>query len=602
MQGSYRCQVRNTLVPFGTYVANSDLALITISSGTVFRVDKTAPGTTQDGLSWATAFKTIQAGINAAAGVPGGGEVWVAGGPLATPRVYNQARTEYWGGIVGARAGSRAPGHEVQRPRLRRLRRLSQQYRSERAIPTSRVLAQNRAVIDGSVARGRFAGLPCGRFRTPGEATTNSTLDGFGITGGNAAGISGDYHGWRRRYLQLEIGAHHRQLLHLTISYAAGGGICNEGSEGGFGGAVIMNCVFQNNTANRAADDYTPPPCLTACPAPNRLAGGAAIFNNKSNPTLGFITVRDNQLGDYAPGLPYAGDYNNWGRGGGIFSFAGSEYSPVGGYYNSGDVNLTNSIVWNNEDLGIQFGRHTQSIDDFAVNYSNVQDGWSGTGANNSAADPQIDANSVPLAGSPVVNTGDPGVLDGEDIRGIPRPIPAGGVVDRGAVEASFNGPVPACLQGIPLDFYVQPKITNPFDLYDPNNSTNEAPIWKLQVENKTFDCDGIPQDEISVTVTDVLGRSASCTSSILVTESKPPTAVVNPMTINLLPTGQYTLSDEDRWAIGDRSFDNCSPWTISVVPSNSAASRQATFSSPCWLWTTRAIPRPSAPCSVSAT
>ena len=571
--GSYRCQVRNTLVPFGTYIANSDLALITISSGTVFRVDKTAPGPVRDGLTWATAFTTIQAGINAAAAVPGGGEVWVAGGPVGSPVVYNEARTEPWGGLTGA--PGRVQGSLIMKSNVRVYggfegyrsnTGLKEQYRDQR------VLAQNRAVIDGRVAR---AGAPAYHvvvFGRQGEATTNSTLDGFDITGGNAAGISGDYHSWRGGgiYNWKSAPTIANCYIYGNTAAVAGGGICNEGSEGGFAGAVIMNCIFQGNAANRAADDYNQP--LAAPhrgPAPNPLVGGAAIFNNKSNPTLRFVTIRDNQLGDYAAGLPYAGDANNWGRGGGIFTFAGSEYNPVGGFYNSGDVNLINSIVWNNEDLGIQFGHHIQSIDDFAVNYSNVQGGWSGTGANNSDADPQIDANSVPVVGSPVVNTGDPGVHDGEDIRGIPRPVPAGGVVDRGAVEASFNGPVPACLQGIPLDFYVQPKITNPFDLYDPNNSVNEAPVWKLQVENKTFDCDGIPEDQISVTVTDILGRSASCTSSILVTESKPPTAVVNPMTINLLPTGQYTLTDEDRWAIGDRSFDNCSPWTISVVPSN---------------------------------
>lgn len=571
--GSYRCQVRNTLVPFGTYIANSDLALITISSGTVFRVDKTAPGPVRDGLTWQTAFTTIQAAINAAYAVPGGGEVWVAGGPVGSPVVYNEARTEFWGGITGA--PGRVQGSLIMKSNVR-LYGGFEGYRSNTGLKEQyrdqRVLAQNRAVIDGSVARGGSVAYHTVVFGSQGEATTNSALDGFGITGGNAAGIATDYHSWRGGgiYNWKSSPTIANCYIYGNTAAVAGGGICNEGSEGGFGGAVIMNCVIQGNTANRANDDYTQPLSgYNRGPAPNPLVGGGGIFNNKANPTMRFVTVRDNTLGVYSKPAQYGTDMNNWGTVGGIFTFSGSEYNPVGGYYNSGDVTLSNSIVWGNQEAGIQFGHHTQSIDDFAVYFSNVQGGWSGTGSNNSAADPQIDANSVPVAGSPVINTGDPGVLNGEDIRGIPRPIPAGGVVDRGAVEASFNGPVPGCHQGIPLDFYVQPTITNPFDLYDPNTSVVEAPIWKMQVENKVFDCDGIPQDEISVTVTDVLGRSASCTSTIIVTESKPPTAVVNPMTINLLPTGQYTLTDEDRWAIGDRSYDNCSPWTISVVPSN---------------------------------
>ncbi|HOJ69965.1 MAG TPA: hypothetical protein PLH06_14325, partial [Candidatus Hydrogenedentes bacterium] len=62
----------------------------------VWRVDPTAPGS-QDGLTWATAFHTIQPAIDAAYAA-GGGQVWVAGGTIGSPRVYNEPRTEAWGG------------------------------------------------------------------------------------------------------------------------------------------------------------------------------------------------------------------------------------------------------------------------------------------------------------------------------------------------------------------------------------------------------------------------------------------------------------------------------------------------------------------------
>ncbi|NLV46874.1 MAG: PKD domain-containing protein [Candidatus Hydrogenedentes bacterium] len=53
--------------------------LVTVLATTVFRVASANTSGTEDGLSWATAFNTIQEGVDAAFGA-GGGEVWVARG------------------------------------------------------------------------------------------------------------------------------------------------------------------------------------------------------------------------------------------------------------------------------------------------------------------------------------------------------------------------------------------------------------------------------------------------------------------------------------------------------------------------------------------
>jgi len=69
----------------------------------VVYVNKNAPGPTYDGTSWATAFTTVQAGINAAVS---GDEVWVAkSAPTATAYVENLTIWQYdvsmYGGFEG---------------------------------------------------------------------------------------------------------------------------------------------------------------------------------------------------------------------------------------------------------------------------------------------------------------------------------------------------------------------------------------------------------------------------------------------------------------------------------------------------------------------
>ena len=564
--GAYRLQVRNTLLPFSPYQANSDPAIITISSGTVYRVDKSAPGPA-DGLTWATAFTTIQPAIDAAYAQPGGGEVWVAGGPIGAPVVYNEARDQWWGGTTGQ--PGRVQGSLIMKDNVRVYGGFEgyrgntgakEQYRQQR------VVYQNRAVIDGSTARGGQPAYHVVVFGRAGNPTVNAALDGFTITGGNASGIPNDYHTWRGGGIYNWQSAPTIANCYIVGNSAAvaGGGIANEGGPWGTAGATIVNCVIQGNHANRAADDFftndIPPWRGTA---PNPLRGGGGIFINRSNPTMRFLTVRGNTLGAFTPGDPL-----QWGANtGGIFAWS-SGPGEGGGAYNSGNVLLNNAILWENAG-GMQYGRNELSTDTCEVHFSNLQGGWSGLGSNNLSSNPNLDADNVPQAGSPVLNSGDPLVPAGEytDIRGIPRPID--GLVDRGAVEVSTNGPVPVC-NNVWIDFIKTPKITDVFDVYNANASQSEAPIWKIELLNKTFNCSSLPQDFTTVTVTDILGRSNFCTSEVNVTESSPPTAVNNPLTVYLTPNnGNYTLTTPDKEYIGAASYDTfCAVAWISVVPS----------------------------------
>ena len=59
-------------------------------SAAAVHVDQNAPGPERDGLTWDTAFLTIQGGVEAA---KGGGDVWVADGTY-TPTGYGGSRSE----------------------------------------------------------------------------------------------------------------------------------------------------------------------------------------------------------------------------------------------------------------------------------------------------------------------------------------------------------------------------------------------------------------------------------------------------------------------------------------------------------------------------
>ena len=153
-----------------------------MASAQPFYVSKS--GNDGDATSWATAKTTIQAGINEAyiwSQGNGGAtvEVWVAQG------VYADPVGEVWGNVS-------VSGSIIMKDHVHLYGGFEgdETDRSQRA-PTCFV-----TVIDGS--NGRGPGTPAyhtvvfGKSATP---TIDSVLDGFRITGGQAAGAGGsDYH------------------------------------------------------------------------------------------------------------------------------------------------------------------------------------------------------------------------------------------------------------------------------------------------------------------------------------------------------------------------------------------------------------------------
>lgn len=577
--GTYRLQVWNTLAPFGSYLATSATAAVNVSSGTVYYVDPTGNNTT--GKSWVNAFWSLQDAIDAANADAGGngGEVWVAGGPENAPIIYDENRTVTWGGSVGE--PGRQAGSLIMKSNVG-LYGGFEGYRGGAGRQETKRLQRNRAknvcVIDGSISRGGLPAYHVVVFGTRLAATVNAVLDGFVIQGGNAAGITADYHTWRGGgiYNYGSAPTIANCIIRDNRAQVSGGGIANEVAPYGNGDAQIVNCVIHDNHANRQADGGAGPD------GGNPIRGGGGIFNNQSSPTINLDTIYANTID-----TTYVGDPTHHGElSGGIYTWRAT---PT----------VANSIVWANTG-GIRHERsHPDTVDQLGnpipdggdpptqnttATYSDIQmvsGVYPGTG--NISVLPELTNNTyeglvgptfsdyVPNVGSPVLNVADPSISGGDDLLGVPRPINT--VADMGAFELSTVGSTPACLP-ITVDLAVTPDTStiDPFTLYDAGSSTFEAPLWTLDITPYIFTCADIPTTTIELVASDILGRTGTCNATATVYESVDPVPVCNNITVELDASGAYTLTPADIAALSAGSSDNCTlaaNLIVTAVPSS---------------------------------
>ncbi len=573
--GSYRCVVTNTLAPYGSYSANSNAAVVNVSSGAVYRVDPTSTGT-QDGLTWPTAFHTLQPAINAANTDAGGngGEVWVAGGTTAAPLVYNEARTEAWG-------TTSVTGSLVMKNNVAVYGGFSGYRTGTGALETKR-RDRNRfqypAVIDGSVARGGSAAYHVVVFGRGTAPTTNATLDGFIITGGNAAGVAGDYHTWRGGaiYNWQSTPTIANCTFRSNTAAVSGGAVSNETNGANGAGAQFMNCLFYDNTANRSADS-----------AGNLIRGGGAVFNNMADARYTWCTASSNNVLTGSPAYllfgANSGAMYNWECSPTVNSCI-FKTNTTDNVADSGDVQDDHT----NGSLKALVATYTNSTYAYAV-YVPVgtwtyTTGATPAGTGNINAAPSFTSTAAPkdftlVSGSPSIDTADPALM-GDDLRGVPRPLNGGvaNVPDMGAYELSLNAPVPVCLVQS-IDLGTATTITDPLLVYDSTNSVAQAGLWKIALNTNSFACGDIPQKANGVTLvaTDILGRTGTCSANVNVSETVPPTAVANPITVTLNAAGTYTLTQTDIQTIGAGSTDNCTiNWATSTVTPSTFTCAQA--------------------------
>ncbi|VVV02359.1 hypothetical protein FVB9532_03658 [Mesonia oceanica] len=94
------------------------------------------------------------------------------------------------------------------------------------------------------------------------------------------------------------------------------------------------------------------------------------------------------------------------------------------------------------------------------------------------------------------------------------------------------------------------------------NGSTDNCTIASFEVDIDTFDCTMIGMNNVTLTVTDESGNSATCSSVVTVEDNEMPMVSCQALFINLDENGQASIVPED---IVTASSDNCAVETLSL-------------------------------------
>jgi hypothetical protein len=393
-----------------------------------------------DGLTWKTAFKTIESAL-AYPCSQSLTEVWIAQGLYkpASPLQMKNGVTIY-GGFVGSET----------------------------------VLTARPAInpVNGNPSSTTISGDNTRRvFEHPSSLslTISAALDGVIITEGRSNQGGGMYNegspGTPAGPTLRNCSFLNNQATGGTLNN--GGAMYNERS-----GPTLTNCSFQGNQATGGSNqnnggamaNSNSNPTLTNCSftgnqaTGGNLAAAGAMINNSSNPTLTNCSFLNNQA---------SGGTNN--AGGAMFnqvgtpiltncSFQGNQATQGGAMYNNSSTpTLTNCILWNNA-AGVPGGNNSIAFNPITARYCLFDAGVTGYTSHPSnlttTTSPFASTVSVALAVcSPAINAGDPTsqtavtapysvtALPQTDLAGQPRIV--GQYVDMGAVEfQGVGGPV----------------------------------------------------------------------------------------------------------------------------------------------------------------
>lgn len=364
-----------------------------------------------NGTSWATAFKTIQEGVDASVMYD---SIWVKMGTYNLSAEITVDKAVYiYGGFDGFETQLQQRDWEAN-------------VTTVNGNETVRGFNINEAAgIDGfTITNGKTEESGGGIFVNGGfmvfiancvfesnsatghgggifnDGHANVTMTNSHFVKNTAGGSGGGIYNYENAYMTIKDGS----FLQNTAS--VGGGIFNNDNRY----VVVTNTRFANNTAGSGGGihNYSTPMTVTnSLFYDNRASYGGGIRNGASSPTIRNCT--------FARNLATSG-------GGGIYN--NHQASP----------NITNSIFWGNSINQI----HSENYSYPTVTYSDVQGGYSGEG--NINADPLFEKDQPPgapdfhlKAGSPAIDIGTAEGAPDTDLDSNPRPSGEG--YDLGAYE-----------------------------------------------------------------------------------------------------------------------------------------------------------------------
>jgi len=456
----------------------------------VWFVDKDNVSGTEDGTSWATAFSTIQPGIDAAAAA-GGGEVWVAEG------VYDEIRVSLNDDDVDT--GSLVISDQVT---------LVGGFLGDETLVDQRDMAKNATTIDGSSSRAGSAAYHVVLM------TGASIIDGFTVTGGNALGGFGSGYGGSAgiNCRDAEVAIRHCTIIGNKANLGPGGlGTANTSLRAshsrfisndagaislGSGDALIEHCVFQDNVDDVGAAiraGGTPLQIHGCLFEGNRADDGSAIMAS-----AGRVDITNSI---------FVGNRCDAPDGKAVYmeSFFGFE----AGFF--GELTVVNSTFYDNNTEANQSALAFQAVDEFKVQntiiresvgiginkilddgfdsrrvtalHNNVSGGipWNdgdGNGTRTSQGNIDTDPSFVDpdnadfrlMEGSPSIDTGLLEDAPDEDINGVPRPQGEG--VDMGAHEdpANFDPNKDGAIDAVDVQMIINAALGLSMDDLDINN------------------------------------------------------------------------------------------------------------------------------------
>jgi hypothetical protein len=110
-----------------------------------------------------------------------------------------------------------------------------------------------------------------------------------------------------------------------------------------------------------------------------------------------------------------------------------------------------------------------------------------------------------------------------------------------------------------PLEYALGENGTVSITVEDINGgSTDNCGIDTMYLDKYVFDCADVGENEVTLTVVDVNGNSASCTSTVTIVDDAAPSLKTKSIEVFLDENGEYTLTAEDVAKISEGTIDNC--------------------------------------------